>query len=103
MYALVEILGKQYKAEKDGVIEIDRLPNEAGEELEFDSVLMVSNGDTTNIGTPYVTGAKITAVVENHGKAKKIKVSTYKRRKNYRRTQGHRRQYSVIRIKEIAG
>ncbi len=103
MYALVEILGKQYKAEKGGKIEIDRLPNETGEELQFDSVLMVSDGDTTNVGTPYVAGAKVTAVVEDHGKAKKIKVSTYKRRKNYRRTQGHRRQYSVIRIKEIAG
>jgi large subunit ribosomal protein L21 len=68
----------------------------------MDSVLLVS-GDTVSVGAPYVKGAKVTAVVENHGKGDKIIVFKYMPKKDYRRKQGHRQQYSLIRIQDIVG
>ena len=103
MYALVEIKGKQYKAEKGSLLKVDRFETEAGEQVEFDSVLLVSDDKKVQVGQPYVKGVKVKAVVEEHGKDKKIVVFKYKRRKNYRRTRGHRQQFSLLRIKEITG
>lgn len=102
MYALVEIRGKQYKAEVGSLIKVDSLKSEVGTEFEFDTVLMIG-GENSKIGTPYVTGAKVKAIVEHNIKDKKIRVYKYKRRKNYRRTQGHRQQYSLIRISDVLG
>ncbi|MFQ3547264.1 MAG: 50S ribosomal protein L21 [Termitinemataceae bacterium] len=102
MYALVEFKGKQYKAEKGALLKVDRIDAEVGTAVDIDSVLLVS-GDTVTVGAPYVQGAKVTAVVENHGKDKKIIVFKYKPKKDYRRKAGHRQQYSVIRIQEIVG
>ncbi|MFP4363162.1 MAG: 50S ribosomal protein L21 [Spirochaetia bacterium] len=101
MYALVEIKGKQYKAEKGSVLKIDKLDNEKGDVVEFDSVLMVADDEKVTVGTPYVDGTKVTAVVEGNGKDKKIRVFKYKKRKGYRRTQGHRQQHSVIKVQDI--
>jgi large subunit ribosomal protein L21 len=103
MYALVEIKGKQYKAEKGSLLKVDRFETEAGEQVEFDSVLLVSDDKKVQVGQPYVKGAKVKAVVEEHGKDKKILVFKYKRRKNYRRTRGHRQQFSLLRVEEITG
>ncbi|TVQ36900.1 MAG: 50S ribosomal protein L21 [Spirochaetaceae bacterium] len=103
MYAMVEIAGKQYKAEPGSLLKVDRLAQDAGARLEFDSVLMLRDTETVKVGTPYVEGARVTAVIEEHGKDKKIVVFKYKRRKNYKRTRGHRQQYSVIRVGEIVG
>jgi large subunit ribosomal protein L21 len=100
MYALVEIKGKQYKAEKDALLKVDLLDLEPGSALSIDSVLLVS-GDTITIGAPYVKGALVSAVVESHEKAKKIIVFKYKSKKDYRRKQGHRQRYSIIKIKDI--
>ena len=103
MYAMVEIAGKQYKAEPGSVLKVDRLQQDAGATVEFDSVLMLRDTDAVKVGTPYVSGAQVTAVVEEHGKDKKIIVFKFKRRKNYRRKNGHRQQFSVIRVNEIVG
>ena len=102
MYALIEFKGKQYKAEKGAVLQVDKIDAEPGSELNIDSVLLVS-GDTVSVGAPYVQGASVQAVVEGHDKAKKIIVFKYKPKKDYRRKQGHRQQYSVIKIKDIVG
>ncbi|MFP3959697.1 MAG: 50S ribosomal protein L21 [Spirochaetaceae bacterium] len=103
MYAVVEIKGKQYKAQEGDLLKVDRLEGADGDLLEFDSVLMLrSDGDKVTVGAPYVNGAKVKAVVEEHGRDRKIIVYKYKRRKGYRRRQGHRRQYSLLRVKEIA-
>ncbi|MDR0644627.1 MAG: 50S ribosomal protein L21 [Treponema sp.] len=101
MYALVEIKGKQYKAEKDTLLKVDLLDVEPGSTLNIDSVLLLS-GDTMSVGAPYVAGAYVTATVESHEKDKKIIVFKYKPKKDYRRKQGHRQRYSVIKIKDIA-
>ena len=103
MYALVEIKGKQYKAEKGAVLNVDKLEGETGTEIEFDSVLLTSTDGGVNVGAPYVKDAKVTATIEDHTKGDKVVVMKYKRRKGYRRKQGHRQQYSVIRVKDILG
>ena len=102
MYVLMEFKGKQYKAEKGAVLEVDKLDAEPGSTVDIDSVLLVS-GDTVTVGAPYVEGARVQAVVEGHKKAKKIIVFKYKSKKDYRRKQGHRQQYSVIKIQDIIG
>ncbi len=101
MYALVEYKGKQYKAEKDALIQVDKLDIEKGKTVDIDTVLLVSDGDKVSVGTPYVAGAKVTAVVEDSFKDDKVIVLKYKSKKDYRRTIGHRQQYTNIRIQDI--
>jgi large subunit ribosomal protein L21 len=103
MYALVEIKGKQYKAEKGALLKVDRFDSNTGEILTLESVLLVSNEDKTEIGHPFVQGAKITAVVEDHTRGSKVVIYKYKKRKNYRRRTGHRQQYTLLRVQEIVG
>ena len=102
MYALMEFKGKQYKAEKGALIQVDKIDAEPGSALDIDSVVLVS-GDKVSVGAPYVEGARVHAVVEAHKKAEKIIVFKYKPKKDYRRKMGHRQQYSVIKIQDIVG
>ena len=103
MYALVEILGKQYKAEKDAILKIDKVDAENGSVLEFDSVLLLNNDGKVKVGTPYVKGVKISTTVEDHRKDKKVTIIKFKRRKGYRRKQGHRQNFTYVKVNEIAG
>jgi large subunit ribosomal protein L21 len=104
MYALVEFKGKQYKAEKNALLKVDKLDAEPGSSLDIDKVLLVSGEEgSVTVGTPYVGGVTVNAIVESHGKDPKIIVFKYKPKKDYRRKQGHRQQYSIIRIGDIAG
>jgi large subunit ribosomal protein L21 len=103
MYALVEILGKQYKAEKGTTLNVDKIEKAKGDKIEFDSVLLLADKDDIKIGTPYVKGAKIKADIQEHGKDKKVIVFKYKRRKDYHKKQGHRAQFTTIRITDIIG
>ena len=103
MYALVEIKGKQYRAESDAVLTVDKLDEEPGAELKFDSVVLVHDDAKVSVGTPHVAGASVSAVVESHGRAPKVLVFKHKRRKNYKRTKGHRAHYSVIKVTGISG
>ena len=101
MYALVEIKGKQYKAEKGSMLKIDRVTEVKGESINFDNILMLRDEKDVKVGTPYVDGAKITVTVEEHGKDKKVIINKFKKRKNYRRKQGHRQQYTLVRVEDI--
>ena len=102
MYALVEFKGKQYKAEKGAVLKVDKIDAEPGAALNIDTVLLVSGGEgQVTVGSPYVQGAKVSATVESHGKDAKIIVFKYKPKKDYRRKQGHRQQFSLIKIGDI--
>jgi len=103
MYALIEIKGKQYKATEGSLLKVDRFESDPGKQVEFDSVLLVSDDKNVQVGQPYVKGVKVKAEVEEHGRDRKILVFKYKRRKNYRRTRGHRQYFSMLRIKEITG
>ena len=101
MYALVEIKGKQYKAVEGETLQVDLLNMEEGASYETDKVLAVVDGENAKFGTPYVSGAKVVATVGSEVKGEKVKVYKFHRRKGYRRTQGHREQYTMITINKI--
>lgn len=101
MYALVEIRGKQYKAEKGALLTVEKFPQNTGEVVELDSVLLVSGDEKTDVGHPFVKGAKVTAVIEGGGRGEKLVIYKYKKRKNYRRRTGHRQSYTLLRVQEI--
>ena len=103
MYALVEFMGKQYKTENGALLKVDKIDAEPGTVINIDTVLLVSGGTAAvKVGSPYVKGAKVSATVESHGKDDKIVVFKYKPKKDYRRKQGHRQQYSIIKIGDIS-
>lgn len=102
MYALVEILGKQYRVEEGDTVRVDKTNANEGDKLNYSTVLAVVDGSSVKFGTPYVSGASIDATVVTASiRGEKIKVYKYHRRKGYRRTQGHRETYSVIKIEKI--
>ncbi len=101
MYALVEYKGKQFKAEKGAVLQLDKLDAEKGAKIDIDSVLLVSDGDKISVGSPYVKGAKVKVVVEETFKDKKVLVFKYKSKKDYHRLIGHRQQYTNVRVEDI--
>ncbi len=103
MYALVEIKGRQFKAQKGAVLKIERIDQLEGESVDFEQVLLVRDDESVKVGTPYVAGASVKTTVENHGKDKKVVVNKFKRRKGYRKKQGHRQQYTLVRVDEIIG
>lgn len=102
MYAVVEVQGKQYRAEKGAVLRVDHMDGEAGTQVNIDSVLLVS-GDTISIGAPYVKGASVKASIKSQIKGDKVIVFKYKPKKDYRRTQGHRQQYTLLSVEDIVG
>ena len=97
MKAIFVTGGKQYYVSEGDVIYVEKLPNEAGSEVEFTEVLYV-DGKT---GSPTVKGAKVIGTIEKHGKKKKIVVFKYRPKKKYRKTQGHRQPYTKVTIKKI--
>ena len=101
MYATIEFKGKQYKAEKDVVLTVDKLDAEKVSKIDIDTVLLVSDGDKISVGAPYVKGAKVTVVVEDSFKDKKVIVFKFKSKKDYHRTIGHRQQYTKVRVESI--
>ncbi len=102
MYAVVEINGKQYRAEKGATLTVDRFDAEKGTALSLDKVLLLS-GDTVKVGSPYVAGAAVKAIVQDEVKGEKIIVFKYKPKKDYRRKTGHRQRYTVLTVEEILG
>lgn len=101
MYAIVEIAGQQFKVEKERKIFVHRLDANEGETVEFEKVLLIDNDGSVNIGAPLVAGAKITAKVLAHVKGEKVIVFKKKRRKTYRKKNGHRQQFTQIQIESI--
>ncbi len=101
MYAIIRSGGKQFRVEPGSEIRVDLLTNEPGSAFETDQVLLTNDGSTTRIGKPTVEGALVKGTVIDHIKDKKIIVFKMKRRKGYRRTQGHRQQYTRIKIDSI--
>ncbi|NLX90913.1 MAG: 50S ribosomal protein L21 [Firmicutes bacterium] len=101
MYAIFESGGKQYKVSEGETCQVEKLPVEAGSEVVFDKVLLIQDGDNVSIGAPYLEGARISGKVLSHGKGKKIIVFKYKPKKNYRRKQGHRQPFTLVKIDKI--
>ena len=101
MYAIIATGGKQYKVSEGDVIRVEKLGVEAGETYNFDQVLAVG-GETLTVGTPTVAGATVTASVIGDGKAKKVIVYKYKRKSGYHKKNGHRQQYTAVKIEKIS-
>jgi len=99
MYAVIKTGGKQYRVSQGDLLEVDKLPVEVGDSLNFSDVLMVSNDSAVTVGTPFVEGAQVKATVKAHGRGKKIIV--YKHKKNYHKKQGHRQDFTKIHIDTI--
>jgi large subunit ribosomal protein L21 len=99
-YAIVESGGKQYKAVPGSVIEVDRLPQQPGESIQLDA-LLVSDDGKVDVGTPLVAGTKVSASVLGEVKASKVLVFKYKPKERYRRKQGHRQRYTRLKIESI--
>lgn len=100
-FVIVEQGGKQFRTAEGGTIEVDRLPNEVGETVTLEDVLLSVNGDEVTIGTPVIEGAKVTAKVLDHFKGRKILVFKYRARQRYRVKSGHRQQYTRLLIESI--
>ena len=101
MYAIVATGGKQYKVREGDILRIEKIPGEVGSPVSFDQVLMVADGDDVSIGRPALEGAAVSARIVEQGKASKLIVFKYKRRKRYRRKQGHRQSYTAVKIDAI--
>ena len=101
MYAIVNISGKQYKATQGAKLRIPRQSGDSGAKLSFEEILLINNGDSTQIGKPNVVGAKITATILNHGRERKILIYKKKRRKGYQRKNGHRQWYTEVEVQKI--
>ena len=101
MYAIVNTGGKQYKIQQGDILRVEKIPGEVGSSVSFDKVLMFSDGENVSIGRPVLDNVSVKGHIIEQGKAKKIIVFKYKRRKRYRRKQGHRQQYTAIKIDSI--
>jgi large subunit ribosomal protein L21 len=103
MYAVIKTGGKQYRVSAGEKLKVESIPAEVGAEITLDQVLLVADGDTVTMGTPIVQGAAVTAKVLAHGRGEKLKIFKMKRRKHYRKTLGHRQNYTEIEISGISG
>ena len=103
MYAVIETGGKQYRVQQGDVISVEKLGVEAGDKVMFDKVLVVNDGEAVSVGTPCVEGATVGATVVENGKGKKVIIFKYKAKKDYRKKQGHRQPYTMVKIEALGG
>ena len=101
MYAVIKTGGKQYRVAPGENVKIEQLQADVGATIVLDQVLMVADGEAVKVGTPTVAGAKVSATVVSHGRGPKIRIFKMRRRKHYQKTQGHRQNYTEIRVDAI--
>ena len=101
MYAVIKTGGKQYKVAAGEKLKIEKLAGDVGSKVVIDKVLMINDGENTTIGAPLVAGATVSATVLSHGRGDKVMIFKFRRRKHYRKTQGHRQSFTEIQIGEI--
>ena len=103
MYAVIKSGGKQYRVESGKPVRIESLAAEVGSSVAFEEVLLVGSGDGVKIGAPLLSGAKVKGTVLAHGRGDKVRIFKLRRRKHYQKSQGHRQNYTEVRIDDIAG
>ncbi|QJC37124.1 50S ribosomal protein L21 [Enterobacteriaceae endosymbiont of Donacia vulgaris] len=101
MYAIFDSCGKQYKVIQGQIIKLEKITGKIGDKIEFKNILIIYDGNKLNIGNPIIPGAKIIAKLMLHGKNKKIKIIKFRRRKHFRKIQGHRQLFTNIKILKI--
>lgn len=102
MYAVIKSGGKQHRVVEGERLKVELLAVEPGQSITFEDVLMVVNGDSIQVGTPVVAGAKVTAEVLQHGRHDKVRIVKFRRRKHYRKQAGHRQYYTELKITGIS-
>ncbi|XKF15876.1 50S ribosomal protein L21 [Halomonas sp. BLK-85] len=102
MYAVIKSGGKQYRVEEGQTLKLEKLEIPTGETIEFDEVLLVAEGDDVTVGVPLVEGAKVSAEIVDHGRAKKINIIKFRRRKHSMKRQGHRQWFTEVKITGIS-
>ena len=103
MYAVIKSGGKQYRVEAGKPVRIESLAAEVGSSVAFEEVLLVGSGDGVKIGAPFLSGAKVKGTVLAHGRGDKVRIFKLRRRKHYQKSQGHRQNYTEVRIDDIEG
>ena len=103
MYAVIKTGGKQYKVAPGEKLKVEQIPADVGAEVILDQVLMVGEGDSVRLGQPTVAGATVTATVVSHGRGEKVKIFKMRRRKHYQKHQGHRQNFTELKIEAIVG
>ena len=103
MYAVIKTGGKQYRVAPGDKVRIESLPADVGSRVTLSDVLAVGDNGAVRVGTPLLAGANVTAIVLTHGRADKVKIFKMRRRKHYAKTQGHRQNFTEVRIEAIAG
>lgn len=103
MYAVIKTGGKQYRVTEGQTLKVEKLDVEEGAAVEFDQVLMIADGDRIQVGAPYLDGARVSATVKSQGRSPKVLIVKFRRRKHYRKTQGHRQSYTELKISGISG
>lgn len=101
MHAVISTGGKQYRVSEGDTLRVEKLDAAVGETIEFDKVLLVSDGDDVKVGAPYVEGGKVTATVAEAGRGPKVTIVKFRRRKHSRRTQGHRQAFTEVKVTGI--
>jgi len=101
MYAIIANGGKQYQVAKGDEIRLEKCPADIGATVDFNEVLLVSDGENQLIGAPYVEGAKVTVEVVDHSRAKKVHIIKFKRRKHHMKQMGHRQHYTSVKVVSI--
>ena len=102
MYAVVKTGGKQYRVAVGEKLKVEQIPADVDSQITIDQVFMVGEGESVKIGTPVVAGATVTATVVSHGRHDKVKIFKMRRRKHYQKHQGHRQNYTELRIEAIS-
>jgi large subunit ribosomal protein L21 len=102
MYAVIKTGGKQYRVTNGETLKIETIPGDVGSQIVLDKVLMVANGDKLSMGKPLLTGATVNATIVAHGRGDKVRIFKMRRRKHYQKNQGHRQNYTEIRIDGIS-
>ena len=103
MYAIIKSGGKQYRVKAGEQVRVEALAAEVGSSVSLEEVLLVGTGDGVKVGAPLVSGAKVKATVVAHGRGDKVKIFKMRRRKHHQKSQGHRQDYTEVRIDEITG
>ena len=101
MYAVIQTGGKQYRVAEGTTLKVEKIEADEGASVELDKVLMVADGDDVKVGSPYVAGGKVTAKVKSHGRAKKVMIIKFRRRKHHMKRQGHRQAFTEIEVTGI--
>jgi large subunit ribosomal protein L21 len=101
MYAVINTGGKQYKVAPGDIVRVESLVGQKGDIVEIKDVFMIADGDTISVGKPMLASAKVTAEVVEQGRGEKLLIFKHRRRKGYRRTNGHRQNYTAIKVKDI--